>query len=616
MYQFFLAFSLLVSAVTCSGAHDMKKKVKIAFVINELSFRGIEVSTFDYADCNETILNNESIIINFDTQTDNAVRQKFFNRFGKKFFDCASLDELDFILAQEAVDILYYQKPGHNDGVLSKVCKNAVHAVFPQKIEPHGDVYAYISEWFTQLFPELNLPFVPYMVRVHPTQQNLREELKIPREALVFGRHGGATTFNVPSAQEAVIEVAKKRSDIFFLFLNTDEFCSLPNVIFLPKTTDFEYKAKFINSCDAMLHARWRGETFGLACAEFSVKNKPIITWREPRERAHIEILGEHAYYFSTKQELVDILLNFKKEPHKEWDVYSKPYNPQAVMQQFDTIFIQPLLRTSVPCQSKKKLWYKPARLNNETINPEFIKQLKTTFADSILIKDQEDALLDSLAVQADKRFILFFDLYWQKNINFYVPSLQEQLTYALSRRTDSIFVIDGIHLIDQQSLESVYFLLTNHGYQFLINFTTVIACKDDLCIDPLISAMTSSFLGSIGLIKVTNTTQLITTEHTVARIVSNYGYDLNLIASSATHTYCYQVWRALLHLHKKEYSMAAKIMSELIAQKTVDWRYHWYLGQALYKMGSITAEESMLKVINTVPTFPGILEFKKNINT
>src|SRR5271169_5394164 len=94
---------------------------KLAFVLQELSFRGMEVSTFDYAHYNETILGNESIIINFDVTTDNEVRTKFVNRFGSKFFDCASLDELDYILAHEGVDILYHQKPGHNDGILSHV---------------------------------------------------------------------------------------------------------------------------------------------------------------------------------------------------------------------------------------------------------------------------------------------------------------------------------------------------------------------------------------------------------------------------------------------------------------------------------------------------------------
>ena len=40
----------------------------------------------------------------------------------------------------------------------------------------------------------------------------------------------------------------------------------------------YSEKEAFYRTCDAMLHARRDGETFGLAVAEFSVRNKPVIT--------------------------------------------------------------------------------------------------------------------------------------------------------------------------------------------------------------------------------------------------------------------------------------------------------------------------------------------------
>ena len=76
-----------------------------------------------------------------------------------------------------------------------------------------------------------------------------------------------------------------------------------------------EYKTKFINTCDAMLHARFEGERFGSTCGEFSLRNKPIITWHQSRERSHIEILGDKGLYYNSPQDLFDILTNFKKEP-------------------------------------------------------------------------------------------------------------------------------------------------------------------------------------------------------------------------------------------------------------------------------------------------------------
>ena len=44
------------------------------------------------------------------------------------------------------------------------------------------------------------------------------------------------------------------------------------------KIVEPELKVSFINTCDCMIHARTDGETFGLAIAEFSTLNKPIIS--------------------------------------------------------------------------------------------------------------------------------------------------------------------------------------------------------------------------------------------------------------------------------------------------------------------------------------------------
>src|SRR5690606_2780639 len=122
--------------------------------------------------------------------------------------------------------------------------------------------------------------------------------LAIPKDAIVFGRHGGDTTFDIPFAKQVVKKLARERSDVYFVFLGTKSFVfrhlfrPYKNVIFLPTTTEEIYKSKFINTCDAYLHARKQGESFGIATGEFSVKNKPVITWSGSKERSHIDILG------------------------------------------------------------------------------------------------------------------------------------------------------------------------------------------------------------------------------------------------------------------------------------------------------------------------------------
>lgn len=348
-------FIMFIFLLSCAS-NNLAKKVKIAFFLNILAVRGTQVATYDYADFNELILGNESIILNnleffndpscadFKADYNYSAREKFVNRFGNRFFDCANMQEAEEILKREKVDIFYTQKSGPIDDKVSKVCKNAIHAVF--SVHPHGDAYAAISNWLSKKDGS-TIPFVPYMVRVHSTQEDLRQELGIPRDAIVFGRHGGLYTFSIHYAKEAVVEMAQKHPNWYFVFLHTQRFCNLKNVIFLPLTADMEYKTKFINTCDAMIHARAEGETFGLAPAEFSMKNKPIITCL-CGDLAHVEILGNKGFYYSNEQQLIAHITyigdNIDTIRCGKWDCYSKEFSPEAVMKKFDEIFIQPLL--------------------------------------------------------------------------------------------------------------------------------------------------------------------------------------------------------------------------------------------------------------------------------
>lgn len=132
-------------------------------------------------------------------------------------------------------------------------------------------------------------------------------EVGIPTDATVFGRHGGDDSFDIPWVQATVVETAKKYPDIWFLFLNTREFrgaSGVPNIRFLPATADPILKRRFLNSCDAMLHGRQRGETFGLSCLEFAVLGKPVLTYAGSPERAHLEILGKAAVPYRDAKEL------------------------------------------------------------------------------------------------------------------------------------------------------------------------------------------------------------------------------------------------------------------------------------------------------------------------
>jgi len=105
---------------------------------------------------------------------------------------------------------------------------------------------------------------------------------------------------------------------------------------------------RFINTADGMIHARGIGESFGLACGEFSIKNKPVMTYALSPQRSHIEILGKKALLYKGKKDLEQMLLSFHSQVQHErnWDAYSQDFLPTAVMSKFEQVFLNNHLQT------------------------------------------------------------------------------------------------------------------------------------------------------------------------------------------------------------------------------------------------------------------------------
>ena len=311
---------------------------RIAFHSNQLGLRGTEVSLYDYARYNEEVLGNVSIIIsinpNLTKYSDSNAINKFNKRFKVLFYN--NHKDIDKILNENNVDIFYAQKAGFIDNIVSLERKTLIHSVF-QYHEPHGDVYAYISKWLGNKY---NSPYVPYIVTLPEINDNLRNELNISKDKIVFGRYGGLETFNIPFVYEAVKNILSKRNDIYFIFMNTNIFFKHKNIIYLNGTDSLEYKVKFINSCDAMLHARTVGETFGLAVAEFSLRNKPVFTFGgSQREWAHLDMLGDKAIKYYDQNDLLIKINDFIPDESKNWNCYNE-YNPHNVMNIFKRVFL------------------------------------------------------------------------------------------------------------------------------------------------------------------------------------------------------------------------------------------------------------------------------------
>ena len=311
-----------------------KKSINIAFYSNQLSERGTEVAMYDYAYYNETLLDNKSIIIYSKNSgnTNERVVKKFKHRFN--VYSVENKIDLENIIISEKIDLLYMIKSGENDGILSLNCKNVVHCVFTSK-QPHGDIYAPIAPWVE------DKAFVPHMINLPKTNENLRKQLNIPENAVVFGRHGGYTTFDIPYVYDVINAVTQKYRNIYFLFLNTKPFSRNPNIIYLNMTENILEKVKFINTCDAMIHARSDGEVFPLSIGEFSYLNKPIFTTYSTMHNGHLHLLKDNCYIYTSPEGLYKKIIEFKPKTW-DWNMY-KEYTPENVMQIFKSVFINPL---------------------------------------------------------------------------------------------------------------------------------------------------------------------------------------------------------------------------------------------------------------------------------
>jgi hypothetical protein len=323
--------------------------MNIGFFVRHFGERGTEVSVYDYANYNEEILNNKSYIICFTQETQKMIGfptvrhsyAKFASRF--QILEINNFSEMKDIIDKLNLSFFYTQTHGwkndiyyfHIKNIWSKT-KTIKHCIF-DTANPEGDYCISISSHLNTVH-STNIPVIPYIVHLPSLNEDLRNELSIPTDALVFGRHGGICQFDIPIVHEAIKDFLNLNTNAYFLFMNTSKFYEHPRIIYLPVNVDIEYKTKFINTCDAMIHARKMGETFGAAVAEFSVRNKPIITCNSG-DIEHLLILGDKAVLYNSKEQLIDIFKNIRTiiQSKNDWNAY-REYTPEKVMNKFKNL--------------------------------------------------------------------------------------------------------------------------------------------------------------------------------------------------------------------------------------------------------------------------------------
>jgi len=324
----------------------IKSKKIIGIHVHHFSIRGSEIALYDYACYINTYLDHIVYIIVPENHKehrhpttgltyDKSIHDKFLNSF-----NVCEYTDLNETLTQIKADIFYTLKSGEKDHIISNNATNIIHCVFQCNEEnKHGDIYGCISENINKC----NAPVVPHICHSLP---QIKEKLHESDSKYVFGCYGGYESFDIEFVHKAIKHIVDTRNDISFIFMNINKFIDHPLVKFYDKMTSLEDKSKFINSCDAMIHARSVGESFGMAISEFTTLQTPIITWKhegEPNPHEdlhHISVLQETGIYYKNEEDLINIFTNFNDYRRVPND-YSKIFTPEKVMAKFDHHFLQ-----------------------------------------------------------------------------------------------------------------------------------------------------------------------------------------------------------------------------------------------------------------------------------
>lgn len=316
--------------------------MKILFHTNTLNYRGTTVAVTDYARYNQQILGNESIITYCKTNgegkdmgNERAVIEELEKEFKVVGYREGSLENK---IEDNKIDLTYMISAGHKQ-TLPTNSKTAVHAVF-QFNQPHGDKYAYISEWLSDEMSNGSIPYVPHIVSLPTPTRCFREQLGIRLDQTVVGRIGGYYSFDIPGVKDYIKQLVNKTDKFVFLFLGTEPFINHPNVKFINEIHNPLKKANFINTCDCMLHGRVRGESFGLSIAEFLSLNKPVLAWNGGEDRNHLEMLKAAGTLYNNNDDIQYILHNLG-DFNEDWTQRVQEFKPPAVMKKFDEVFIK-----------------------------------------------------------------------------------------------------------------------------------------------------------------------------------------------------------------------------------------------------------------------------------
>lgn len=223
--------------------------------------------------------------------------------------------------------------------------KHITHVVF-RNYAPHGDIYAYVSEWLFDWSKPLQyldrlrgkprdvaglgktlVVSFPHFIQPWPEVEgstSIRKSLGIAEDSFVIGRIGGLSEFSDKAAQKTLLHMVTEHEDVHVILVNTNSFCDHPRVHFVDELSREEV-GRFYDSCDLLLNGRKMGESFGYSIVEPLSLGKPVIgpDWmRNPiMDKHHIRILRPLGLLYRSSSHLVSLINHVRRKPPNRSDL-------------------------------------------------------------------------------------------------------------------------------------------------------------------------------------------------------------------------------------------------------------------------------------------------------
>lgn len=302
-------------------------KIRLAFIKQEgLSCGGTELWLQNIA---ARIDKQKFSVDYFYTGNTDKFRAKFLTDNGVKLIkvNCSGYDEkengkwLDSnfyeLFNENNYDLIQSAISGEKQWPFYLIKKPVIHSVhLGHYADTSANIYHtfFLSEWMRKRNAELGGIYqlssvVPVGVSLPLSNDNLRDELHIPQNAVVAGFHQrNANDIFSPIPLNSFAKL--QASDRYFIILGGGQKYSeqakklgIKNFIQLPHSNDRTMISKFLNTLDIFAHGRRDGETFGYVFAEAMIHNLPCLGHKSRKQNAHKDTIANGGFFAKSQNE-------------------------------------------------------------------------------------------------------------------------------------------------------------------------------------------------------------------------------------------------------------------------------------------------------------------------